>query len=143
MKDAQLAIRLANSLLDKFYDQDEGGFFFTAHDQETLFTRPKPIMDHELPSGNGIASSALLRIGNLMGEHRFIEAAENTLKWARVALERLPSEHSSFWVSSRTKLSSQLIILRGPEEEIAIWKEFIGSIYSLETSLLHPLFHQK
>ena len=130
-KDAQLAMRLANSLLDKFYDQDEGGFFFTAHDQETLFTRPKPTMDHELPSGNGIASSALLRIGNLMGEHRFIEAAENTLKWARVALERLPSEHSSLLESlQELNYPSQLIILRGPEEEIAIWKKSLLDQYT-------------
>ena len=130
-KDAQFAMRLANSLLDKFYDQDEGGFFFTAHDQETLFTRPKPTMDHELPSGNGIASSALLRIGNLMGEHRFIEAAENTLKWARVALERLPSEHSSLLESlQELNYPSQLIILRGPEEEIANWKKSLLDQYA-------------
>ena len=130
-KDAQLALQLADSLLQKFYDENTGGFFFTAHDQETLFTRPKPTMDHELPSGNGVASSALLSIGNLMGDHRFIEAAEGTLKWARAALESLPTEHSALVESlQQFNYPSPLIILRGPDEEIANWKKSLSDQYA-------------
>tara|TARA_A100001011_G_scaffold31776_1_gene30730 strand:- start:86 stop:673 length:588 start_codon:yes stop_codon:yes gene_type:complete len=130
-EDAQLALKLADSLLEKFYDENTGGFFFTAHQQETLFTRPKPTMDHELPSGNGVASSALLSIGNLMGDHRFIEAAEGTLKWARIALERLPTEHSALVESlQQFNYPSQLIILRGPVEEITIWKKSLSDQYA-------------
>ena len=130
-KDAQLALKLADSLLEKFYDENTGGFFFTAHEQETLFTRPKPTMDHELPSGNGIASSALSSFGILMGNHRFIEAAEDTLKWARLALERLPTEHSALLESlQQLKYPPQVIILRGPDKEIANWKWSLSDRYA-------------
>ncbi len=130
-KDAELASHLADSLIAKFYDEDHGGFFFTAHDQEQLFHRPKPSMDHELPSGNGAAVRALKEFGNLMGSPEHIEAAANTLKWARAALERFPTEHSSLIESLEEQIyPSQQVILRGPEAEIANWQESISGQYT-------------
>ena len=130
-QDAQLANHLAESLITKFYDEDQGGFFFTAHDQEHLFHRPKPSMDHELPSGNGVAVRALNEFGNLMGLPKHIDAAANTLKWARAALERFPTEHSSLIESVEEQIyPSQLVILRGPEAEILEWRESLSGQYT-------------
>ena len=130
-QDAQLANHLAESLITKFYDEDQGGFFFTAHDQEHLFHRPKPSMDHELPSGNGVAVRALNEFGNLMGLPKHIDAAANTLKWARAALERFPTEHSSLIESVEEQVyPSQQVILRGPEAEILEWRESLSGQYT-------------
>ncbi|HKK16791.1 MAG TPA: thioredoxin domain-containing protein, partial [Gammaproteobacteria bacterium] len=54
------AIQLTEAMLDKFEDQENGGFFFTSHDHEKLIQRHKPMMDDALPAGNGIAASVLL-----------------------------------------------------------------------------------
>ena len=130
-QDAELANHLAESLITKFYDEDQGGFFFTAHDQEHLFHRPKPTMDHELPSGNGVAARVLNEYGNLMGSPQYIDAAANTLKWARAALERFPTEHSSLIESVEEQIyPSQQVILRGPEDEILEWRESLSGQYT-------------
>ncbi len=87
--DLRLAILLADTLLERFEDE-AGGFFLGAHDQERLFHRPKPFLDESLPSGNGIAARALLRLGHLLGEPRYLNAAERTLAAAADVLKRQP-----------------------------------------------------
>ncbi len=77
--DLEFARALADVLLEQFEDRQEGGFFFTSHDHEKLIHRPKPGHDNAMPSGNGIAAFALQRLGHLLGEARYLEAAERTL----------------------------------------------------------------
>ena len=89
-RDLDWAIALADELLERFEDREHGGFFFTAHDAETLPQRPKPFMDESLPSGNGVAVRALLKLGHLLGETRYLNAAERTLCAAWPTLVELP-----------------------------------------------------
>jgi uncharacterized protein len=77
--DVPFAIELADVLLDRFEDQTDGGFHFTADDHETLIHRPKPGFDNSLPGGNAIAARALLRLGELTGRERYRMAAHRTL----------------------------------------------------------------
>jgi len=63
-----MAIQLADELLDSFEDKEHGGFFFTSHDHEKLIQRSKSFMDDSLPSGNGVAASVLGRLGHLLGD---------------------------------------------------------------------------
>ena len=94
-RDLDWAIRLADTLLERFEDKAHGGFFFTAHDHETLPQRPKPFSDESLPSGNGIAARALLRLGHLLGEARYVTAAERTLRAAYSTLRQMPQACAS------------------------------------------------
>jgi len=89
-RDFDWAIALADTLLERFEDRDGGGFFFTAHDAEALPQRPKPFIDESLPAGNGIAARALLKLGHLLGETRYLDAAERTLRAAWPSLIDLP-----------------------------------------------------
>jgi len=91
-RDADLAwaIALADALLERFEDREHGGFFFTAHDHEVLIQRPKPFTDEAVPSGNGVAARALLRLGHLLGETRYLDAAERTLRAAWPTLQHMP-----------------------------------------------------
>ena len=81
---------LADALLARFEDDAHGGFFFTAHDHETLIQRPKPWADDATPSGNGVAARALLRLGHLIGETRYGAAAERALRAGFATLEQMP-----------------------------------------------------
>ena len=47
-----------------------------------------------MPSGNGVAVRALGRLGHLLGEPRYLDAAERALKAAGALLEQAPSAHS-------------------------------------------------
>jgi hypothetical protein len=89
-RDLAWAIALADALLDRFEDRARGGFWFTANDHETLIQRPKPWADEAIPSGNGIAARALLRLGHLIGETRYLDAAERTLRAAYSSMQQMP-----------------------------------------------------
>ncbi len=77
--DLDFARQLAEALLTQFEDRDNGGFFFTAHDHETLIQRPKTAHDNALPAGNGVAALALQRLGQRTGETRYLDAARRAL----------------------------------------------------------------
>jgi uncharacterized protein YyaL (SSP411 family) len=76
--DLAWAVELIEAVLRHFGDE-AGGFYFTSADHERLIQRPKPLMDDALPSGNGIAVRVLARFGHLLGESRYLEAAQATL----------------------------------------------------------------
>ncbi len=67
--DMAFALQLADALLERFEDKQDGGFFFTSHDHEVLIQRNKIGTDNATPSGNGIAAQALLRLSLLTGKH--------------------------------------------------------------------------
>ena len=79
-RDLAWAIAIADTLLERFEDVDGGGFYFTAHDAEKLPQRSKSFVDESLPSGNGVAARSLLALGHLLGEPRYLDAAERTLR---------------------------------------------------------------
>jgi uncharacterized protein YyaL (SSP411 family) len=96
-RDADLAwaVELADALLEHFEDREQGGFFFTSNDHESLIQRPKAFPDEAVPSGNGIAAQALLRLGHLLGETRYLEAAERTLRAAFSTMQQMPQACAS------------------------------------------------
>ncbi len=130
-EDLDWAIELADTTLEKFEDVDNGGFFFTAHDAEALMFRPKPTMDEALPAGNGVLASALLALGHLMGEPRYLDSAARTLTWARGTIERYPAGHGSLCGALEELANpSQTVILRGPVELSGQWREAMDGGYS-------------
>jgi uncharacterized protein YyaL (SSP411 family) len=56
------ARELADTML-QYYADPAGGFFDTSDDHETLVTRPKDLQDNAVPSGNAMATTALLNGG--------------------------------------------------------------------------------
>jgi uncharacterized protein YyaL (SSP411 family) len=84
------ARQAADALLDRFWDDDEGGVFTVGHDAEQLIVRQKDSYDGATPSANGVASVALLRLGALTGERRYTEAGEAILGWLAESLAHHP-----------------------------------------------------
>jgi len=125
------AIELAEQLLDRFEDPQHGGFFFTAHDHERLIHRPKPYADESLPAGNGVAALALLRLGHLLGEPRYLGAAERTLRSAWASIGDHPQAHCTLLEALEELLEApQLIVLRGPPEEMAQWQRMAEASFA-------------
>jgi len=130
--DIEFAKALADLLLSKFLDVD-GGFFFTAHDQEKLIHRPKPTHDDALPPGNGTATVALLKLGHLLNETRYIDAAQETLDWARASIEQYPAGHCTLLTALEARLySPEQIIVRGPPEAMGSWLTLAREGYTPE-----------
>ena len=120
--DLSFAIQLAEIVLAQFEDKQQGGFFFTADDHEQLIDRPKPLGDESTPAGNGVAAQVLLRLGHVLGEHRYIDAAERTLRAAWNSIEQLPYAHDALLLAlEETLYPPQIIILRGQGQVLQDW----------------------
>ncbi len=127
----QFAVALAELLLEHFYDANDGGFYFTADDHEKLMHRPKSLADDATPSGNGVAAFALQRLGFMLGETRYLDAAENTLRAAWKAMEEYPHGHVSLITALDDYLHHpETIIIRGAADEIAKWHADAVRLYA-------------
>jgi uncharacterized protein YyaL (SSP411 family) len=127
----QFALLLADTLLEHFEDPDDGGFFFTANDHERLMHRPKPLADESVPSGNGIAAFALQRLGFLLGETRYLDAAERTLRSAWRAMDEYPHGHVSLMTALEEYLQHpEIIVIRGGTGEAARWQNSAARLYA-------------
>jgi uncharacterized protein len=65
------ATALADEMIERFADTEQGGFYATASDSEALIVRRKDIDDSPIPSGSSSAAMGLLRLAQLTGEERY------------------------------------------------------------------------
>ena len=127
----EFAITLADLLLEHFYDDEAGGFYFTADDHETLMHRLKPLADEAMPSGNGVAAFALQRLGFILGDTRYLDAAEKTLRFAWQAIDEYPHGHVSLITALEEYLHHpETIIMRGEKAEIGRWLTSAAKLYA-------------
>ncbi|WP_019590634.1 thioredoxin domain-containing protein [Thioalkalivibrio sp. ALE20] len=114
------AVTLAGALMEDFHDDASGGFFYTARDHEALIQRPKVYSDDAMAAGNGIAAQCLIRLGHLLAEPRYLEAAEGTLANAGPMIEQAPMGHMSLLVALDMHYHAPpLVVLRGQGEALA------------------------
>jgi len=124
-----IARALAEALLQRFEDKAQGGFWFTAHDHEPLPARSKPWLDESLPSGNGVAARALLRLGHLLGEPRYVDAAERTLRAAWPTLQDAPQACAALLLALQDWLTPRPhLVVRGPEAALAAWRAVLDPV---------------
>jgi uncharacterized protein YyaL (SSP411 family) len=127
----RLAMLIADLMLEHFEDSENGGFYFTADDHESLMHRPKPLADEAMPSGNGVAAYALQRLGHLLGEQRYFDAAEKALRNAWRAMDEYPHGHVTLLNALEEYLSPpEIIVIRGAKEEIVRWRDSAGKNYA-------------
>ncbi|MEX0960814.1 MAG: thioredoxin domain-containing protein [Burkholderiales bacterium] len=136
-EDLRLARSLADALLGRFEDRELGGFFFTSHDHERLILRPKPGHDNATPSGNGIAALALVRLGYVLGETRYLDAAERALKIFMPAMRHRPAGFASLCLAlAEVTEPTRTVILRGDAPAIVDWRNRLARRYRPDTLVL-------
>ncbi len=129
--DLTFAIALADAVLAHFEDKEHGGFFFTADDHEKLIHRPKPLGDDALPSGNGIAAFVLGRLGHLLGEPRYLDAAARTVQAAWPSVTEIPYAHNALLLAAEEYLHPpQTIVLRGSLDAMSEWRAICAKDYA-------------
>jgi len=118
---------LADTLLVHFEDPAHGGFWFTANDSPIPLQRPKTFGDESMPAGNALAARALLGLGHLCAEPRYINAAERALKAVMPSATRYPDGHlSTFTALSAALQPPTMIILRGKKHKLEEWQAVLN-----------------
>jgi len=75
LKDAMKLQEQADAL---FFDDEGGGYFYTAKDGEALIARGKDAFDQARPAGNAVMAHNLLRLMHLTGNLAYRERADRT-----------------------------------------------------------------
>ncbi|QBG58590.1 hypothetical protein D2M30_4295 [Bacillus amyloliquefaciens] len=119
---------LCTSMLDLFWDERHGGFFFTGNDAETLLVREKEVYDGAVPSGNSAAAVQLLRLGRLTGDVSLIEKAEAMFSVFKREIEAYPSSSAFFMQSVLTHIMPQKEIVVFGSKDDPDRKRFIEAL---------------
>jgi uncharacterized protein YyaL (SSP411 family) len=81
---------LADRTIERFEDDERGGFFDTAADHEQLIARRKSLEDNPIPSGSSSMAFALLRLAALSGEYGYEKSAVGVLRLLTDVAIRFP-----------------------------------------------------
>jgi uncharacterized protein YyaL (SSP411 family) len=84
------AIELAEAMILKFYEAENGGFWQSPADAKDLILRVKDDYDGAEPSGNSVATLALLKLAAITGRDDFKKPAEATLRLFAHRLQNYP-----------------------------------------------------
>jgi hypothetical protein len=108
----ETALELNGVLLQHFWDEPQGGFFFTADDTAELLVRKKEGYDGAVPSGNSVAMLNLLRLARMTANSELEERAIHIARAFSSNLLRSPSSH--------THMLCALDFALGPSQEVVI-----------------------
>ena len=86
------AVALADTLIARFADPVNGGFYSTSADaSEPLIVRRKDLEDSPIPAGASSAAMGLLRLAQLTGEERYARHADSVITLLAEIAPRHPS----------------------------------------------------
>src|SRR5262249_50771969 len=106
------AVRLAEMMIQQFYDEADAGFYFTSADHKDVLFRTKDVHDSSIPAANSVAVLALLRLAALTDNAEFRQKAEATM----IASQGLMAENPLAAAQMLLALDFHI----GPVQEIAI-----------------------
>ena len=136
-EDLAWAAQVGEVLLERFHDEENGGFFFTSHDHEALIQRPKPGPDNATPSGNGVAAVALHRLAFLTGEPRYSKASADTIALFWPHLEHHPGGFGSMLIALEEQLEApRTLIVTGARDAFGPWRNLLDATYLPSTLTL-------
>ncbi len=145
------ARRLAEAMIARFWDEERGGFFFTAYDHEELIVRNKDLFDNATPSGNSVAADVLLKLSKFYGDARFERYALTTLRLSIDQVRRFPQGFGRTIATlefSQTKVKEVVVAgEKGNGLTREVWKEYrpfkVVSIFGSPSEHDPPLFEAR
>ncbi len=118
---------LADRMIEQFWDEEAGAFFFTAKNHEQLIVRSKEWLDNATPSGNSVAALGLLRLALLMSTEDYRRRATTVLRLMADQIRRYPSAFGFALTALDFYLSSPLEIavvgITGNPARQELWQE--------------------
>ncbi len=127
----QWAIELAEAMLRRFEDAPPAA----SSSPRTITRRSSagrsPSLIESVPTGNAIAAQSLLKLGYLLGESRYLQAAERTLRAAWPALQQYPQAHASMLQALQSYLEPpQIVLLRGDAALLEPWQRQLNAAFA-------------
>ena len=123
------ALALNQTMIDHFWDQENGSFYFTADDAEDVLVRPRELYDGAVPSGNSVATMNNLRLARITGN---VDLEKIAQKIARAFSREVTEAPMAY-----TQMLQAIDFMAGPSLEIVI----AGEVQSEDTqNMLQTLY---
>ena len=124
--DLHHAIQLGGILKEKFQSED-GAYYFTENEHESLFDRQMIAEDNAIPSGNGLTCLALQKLSQITSDYSYAESAESALlNWN----DRVKDNGQSYPSLLRAYIyyleQKSIVYIRGTDEELKEWRNKIS-----------------
>ncbi|SHE49212.1 hypothetical protein SAMN05444392_101698 [Seinonella peptonophila] len=111
------AFELTIKMKELFWDEHDGGFFFSGSDGELLLTRHKEHYDGAIPSGNAVAGYNLLRLASLTRDQSIEKMADQQLKAFARAIQDSLTSHSFFLLAIQFAFANRMEIVIDGEKD--------------------------
>jgi uncharacterized protein YyaL (SSP411 family) len=128
----QSALELQVLMLQHFWDDQAGGFYFTPDDGEPLFVRQKEIYDGAIPSGNSVAMLNLLALGRITAQPEFEQKAKMIGAVFSGGVRQMPSVYTQLMNAVAGVGPSYEVIIAGNSKAAdtramaqSLWKYFV------------------
>ncbi|HEX3036534.1 MAG TPA: thioredoxin domain-containing protein [Thermodesulfobacteriota bacterium] len=93
------ALDLNGTLIEHFWDDTNGGFYFTPDDGEDLLVRQKEIYDGAVPSGNSVAMLNLIRLGRITANSDLEQKAAKIGRAFSTRVKQAPMAYTQLMVA--------------------------------------------
>ncbi|MDP7639539.1 MAG: thioredoxin domain-containing protein [Candidatus Hydrogenedentes bacterium] len=103
---------MTDGMLERFWDEETNGFYFTSDDHKNLIVRTRPTQDGATPSGNSMAALGMLRLAKLLDRADYYDKAKTLMEGNHELLARAPRAF--------LKMLGTVDFLLYPPKEIAI-----------------------
>jgi uncharacterized protein YyaL (SSP411 family) len=125
------AKELNDLMLELFWDDDAGGFFFTEKGGEAHIAQVKDIYDGATPSGNSVAAHNLLRLASMTGDASLEEKAERLFSAFSEEVAGHPTAYTHFLSALDFAIGPRReVVFSGDPEEEAM-KEMVDTTRSV------------
>lgn len=124
------ALRLTKQVLNHFWDNENGGFFFTPDYASEQIVRNKEVYDGAVPSGNSVALLNLLKLGKITANPEFEEKASLLIKSFSKIIKTSPSAFTRFLTSLDFTFGESFEIIIAGKKESADAKLMLKEIAS-------------
>ena len=126
----ETARNLTLEQIERFWDEKDGGFFFTPSDGEQLIVKQKELYDGAVPSGNSVAFFNLLRLGRLTGDPEFEARAARLAAYASSQVSLAPLAYTAFLTALDFALGpTREIVISGSAEEAQKMLKLVQATY--------------
>jgi uncharacterized protein YyaL (SSP411 family) len=123
------AKRLADLMLQEFWDENGGGFYFTGNSHEELVLRSKDFYDNATPAGNSVATALLLKLSKILGDENYEKYGVTILRLVSSQVRRYPQAFGRILSALEFYLNptKEIVVIgeKGNELEKEIWQEFL------------------